>query len=79
MQLSGHEPSDQPPALFSVLTNRNNRKHGIEIGVRIRLDLLLVDAGQREKRCGAPQIRAPLDPQGVQDIKQVRQRQVTQP
>ena len=78
MQLSGHELSDQPPALFSVLANRGG-EHGIEIDMRIRLNLLFVGAGQREERCGALQVGSPLDPQGVQHVELVGQGQVAQP
>ncbi|WP_156056298.1 hypothetical protein [Streptosporangium roseum] len=58
---------------------RARREQVGELGVRVRLDLFLVGSSEGEERCGAQRVCTPLDPQGVDNVEEIRQRQITQP
>ncbi|MGC5012513.1 hypothetical protein ACLQ2R_17255 [Streptosporangium sp. DT93] len=79
MELSGEQLGDHSPALLPVLTDRGGgREQVVELDVGVRFGLL-ERAGKGEERGGAQGVGAPLDPQGVDDVEEVRQRQVAQP
>ncbi|GAA2990838.1 hypothetical protein [Streptosporangium longisporum] len=79
MELSGEQLGDYPPALLRVLTGRSGgREQVVELDMRVRFDLLQ-GVGQGQERGGAQRFGTPLDPQGVDDVEEVRQRQVAQP
>ncbi|MFI7468132.1 hypothetical protein, partial [Nonomuraea sp. NPDC049646] len=75
------ERGDDPHPFLTVLPCAGCRSRRpvqvVELDVRVGLDTL--GARERQQGCGLQELLPPLDPQGVQDVEVVAQRQVGQP
>ncbi|MFI7125998.1 hypothetical protein ACIBQ1_09910 [Nonomuraea sp. NPDC050153] len=79
----GGKRGNDPHALFGVLPRRPGRRVGlavqvVERPVSVRLNVLQ-PACEREQRRGLEGLLAPLDPQCVDDVELVGEREIAQP